>query len=77
MVLFVTQKVVCVREKEREEWAGFLRASFFLNCAMVHGGLVGTGIERDATGVMVVMLEEVVVFGVFFERTIKSRDEEK
>jgi hypothetical protein len=33
---------------------------------MVHGGLVGTGIEKDASGVMVVMMVGgwlLVVFG--------------
>lgn len=46
---------MCVREKEREEGAGFFGSSIFLSCAVVHGGLVGTGIEKVANGVIVVL----------------------
>lgn len=55
MVLFVTQKV-CMRKREGERRrGGLLREQYLLSCAMVHGGLVGTGIEKVANGVMVVV----------------------
>lgn len=43
---------------------------------MVHSGLVGDGIEKDANSVMVVMVEEMVVFWCDLRENNKRRDKE-